>query len=50
MNCRICNNDEVIYSGIDAFALGVVTEKICYSCANIYNQVKNLLENLGVKC
>ena len=43
-NCRVCNDNEVIYSGVDAFVLGVVTEKVCYNCANVYNQVKNIVE------
>lgn len=40
--CKVigCNNTELIYSGIDALVLGVVTEKFCYSCANIYAQVR----------
>ena len=44
MMCRVCNDNEVIYSGVDAFALGVVTEKVCYNCANVYSQVKNIVE------
>jgi hypothetical protein len=45
MKCQVptCNSEEIIYSGVDAFVLGVPTEQICYSCANIYNQV------IGVK-
>lgn len=34
--CLKCNNtDSVIYSGVDAFLLGVISqvEKICYECA-----------------
>lgn len=46
MKCRIsnCEND-VIYSGVDAFMLGVPTEKVCYECANKYNEVKNVVAN-----
>jgi len=34
--CKIeeCNSTELVYSGVDAFILGVNTEEICYSCAN----------------
>lgn len=35
MKCTICNSTEnIIYSGIDAFCLGVEVEKTCYPCAN----------------
>lgn len=44
MKCRVCNNNDVIYSGVDALVYGVVTEKVCYVCANVYNQVKNIVE------
>ena len=29
-----CENTELVYSGVDAFLLGVETEKWCYTCAN----------------
>ena len=34
--CKIdgCNSTELVYSGIDAFILGVETETICYDHAN----------------
>ena len=44
MKCNVCGSDEVVYSGIDAFCLGVVTEKVCYSCANTYAKVKAEIE------
>lgn len=44
MNCKSCGKDEVIWSGIDAFCLGVPTESVCYSCANIYKNVLELNE------
>ena len=44
MKCKVCDSDKVIYSGIDAFCLGVVTEKVCYSCANIYAKVKEIMQ------
>jgi hypothetical protein len=35
MTCTICNTSEnIIYSGVDAFVLGVDVEKTCYDCAN----------------
>lgn len=46
MKCTVMNcNDDVVYSGVDAFMLGIPTEKICYSCANIYNKVKEIVES-----
>lgn len=46
--CKIanCDSTELVYSGVDAFVLGVMTETFCYSCANIYAQVKNAVEEL----
>jgi hypothetical protein len=34
--CKVegCNSTELVYSGVDAFLLGVATETICYSHAN----------------
>jgi hypothetical protein len=29
-----CNSTELVYSGVDAFCLGVATEEVCYNCAN----------------
>ena len=29
-----CKSTELVYSGVDAFMLGVPTEKWCYPCAN----------------
>ena len=29
-----CENTQLVYSGVDAFLLGVETEKWCYTCAN----------------
>ena len=43
MKCQICNSDEIVWSGTDAFVLGVPTEKVCYSCANTYAQVKEVI-------
>ena len=31
-----CNSTELVYSGVDAFLLGVPTEKICYDHANAH--------------
>ena len=38
-----CTSTELLYSGVDAFMLGVVTETICYDCANTYAAVKDLM-------
>ena len=45
MECiiRDCQSTELVYSGTDAFMLGVPTEKVCYTHANIYAQVSNLV-------
>lgn len=29
-----CDSTELVYSGVDAFLLGVPTETWCYDCAN----------------
>jgi hypothetical protein len=29
-----CENTQLVYSGVDAFLLGIETEKWCYTCAN----------------
>lgn len=44
MKCKVCESNEVVYSGIDAFCLGVPTESVCYSCANTYAKVKAINE------
>ena len=32
--CKSCESTELVYSGVDAFLLGVPTETYCYPCAN----------------
>jgi hypothetical protein len=32
--CKNCESVELVYSGTDAFILGVPTETYCYPCAN----------------
>lgn len=44
MKCQICESTEVIFSGTDAFMLGVPTEKFCYRCANAYALIKQSIE------
>jgi hypothetical protein len=36
MKCKSegCESTELVYSGVDAFILGVPTETYCYECAN----------------
>lgn len=34
-SCEKCGTTEgIVYSGVDAFCLGVKTERVCYPCAN----------------
>ena len=30
----VCDSTELVYSGVDAFLLGLPTEKYCYECAS----------------
>jgi hypothetical protein len=48
MNCiiRNCDSTELVYSGIDAFMLGIPTEKVCYAHANIYAQVNSVTDKV----
>ena len=32
--CKSCESVELVYSGVDAFILGVPSETYCYPCAN----------------
>jgi len=32
--CKSCKSTELVYSGVDAFILGVPSETYCYPCAN----------------
>lgn len=41
-----CENTNLVYSGTDAFMLGIVTETFCYTCGNAYAQVRNHMEEL----
>jgi len=39
MKCLTCGTTDIkkiIYSGVDAFCLGVQTETWCYDCANAF--------------
>ena len=49
MKCLSCEKDEVIYSGIDAFLLGVPTEQVCYDCANTYAKVSAINDRIHGK-
>ena len=49
MKCAtpICENTSLIYSGVDAFMLGVpMTEKYCYTCGQAYYTIKNEVDAL----
>ena len=35
-----CQSTELVYSGVDAFILGVATESICYDHANAQVELK----------
>lgn len=39
-----CESIELVYSGTDAFMLGIPTEQICYDCANTYAQVSRIVD------
>lgn len=41
-----CESTELVYSGVDAFMLGVPTETWCYNCANAYNQISREKEEM----
>ena len=49
MNCEVCGKDEVVWSGVDAWVLGIPTEKVCYGCAAIYNKVIGINEKYAQK-
>ena len=46
MKCKVadCKSEELVYSGIAAFILGIPTESICYDCGNKYAQVSKVVE------
>lgn len=46
MKCQSfhCDSTELVYSGIDAFVLGVPTETYCYDCANFIAQQNKAIE------
>lgn len=41
MKCKVinCESTELVYSGVDAFVLGIPTETYCYDCANAHYQI-----------
>ncbi len=39
-----CDSFELVFSGTDAFMLGIPTEQICYDCANTYAQVSRIVD------
>lgn len=41
MTCKNCESTELVYSGVDAFLLGVPTETYCYTCANAISKENN---------
>jgi hypothetical protein len=43
--CQVvhCDSTELVYSGTDAFMLGINTETYCYNCANAYAQINRVM-------
>jgi hypothetical protein len=43
--CQVinCESTELVYSGTDAFMLGIHTETYCYKCANAYAQIDKVM-------
>jgi hypothetical protein len=42
--CIACESTNLVHSGIDAFMLGVPTETVCYSCAQVYATILQMQE------
>lgn len=50
MECQVkgCTNTSIVFSGTDAFQLGgIPTEKYCYSCANAYAQIAEVVKAIN---
>jgi hypothetical protein len=50
MECQVkgCTNTSIVFSGTDAFMLGgIPTEKYCYSCANAYAQIDQVMKAIN---
>jgi hypothetical protein len=48
MTCQVinCESTELVYSGTDAFMLGITTEAYCYKCANAYAQIDRAMQKV----
>ena len=46
--CQVinCESAELVYSGTDAFMLGITTEAYCYKCANAYAQIDRVMSKV----
>ena len=46
--CKVinCESTELVYSGTDAFMLGITTETYCYKCANAYAQIDRVMSKV----
>jgi hypothetical protein len=46
--CKVinCESTELVYSGTDAFMLGINTETYCYNCANAYAQINRVMSKV----
>ena len=49
LTCQVinCESTELVYSGIDAFMLGIKTETYCYKCANAYAQIDKAMSDMA---
>lgn len=47
--CKIdsCDSVELVYSGVDAFVLGIPTETYCYECASNGDAHRELLDEMA---
>ena len=41
--CLSCDSTNLVYSGVDAFLLGVPTQTVCYTCAKVYAVVSQAI-------
>ncbi len=50
--CKVinCDSTELVYSGTDAFMLGINTETYCYKCANAYAQIDRAMTKVREEC
>lgn len=49
LTCGTTDDKKIIYSGVDAFCLGVQTETRCYDCANAFALDKKLKDEASAQ-